>query len=182
MTHTPPSVLAAALIAVWLLLSGCASSPNIEDPDEKPDFGKAAVQFGGSAARAVKNGAGAAARASGTAWRGVRAGFAEPEGEASYGPYPKQYVALVRRHFQRVLGYPAETSFQIAKPERGWMNQGLFQGGGVEWQGWLVDVRVETTTELTKHRAEREYVVRLRDDDVVDVHTDDTLLKRVAAR
>ncbi len=42
-------------------------------------------------------------------------------------------------------------------------------------------MRVETTTDLTKHRAAREYVLRLRDHDVVDVHTDDSLLRRVEA-
>lgn len=170
----------ALLLVAWLALAGCASTPEEENFEEKPDFGKAAIAFGSSTASAVKNGAGAAARASGTAWRGVRAGFSEPEAGTEYGPYPKNYVKLVRRHFQRVLGYPEATSFQISRPEKGYMNKGLFQGGGVAWQGWIADVRVETTTELTKHRAEREYVIRLRDNDIVDVHTDGTLLKRVA--
>ena len=179
MRNTPPLFSAALLLVAALLLPACASSPEAE---EKPDFGKAALAFGSSTATAMKNGAGAAARASGVAWRGVRTGFAEPEEGSQYGPYPKRYVALVRRHFHRVMGYPEDTSFQISKPVQGWMNKGLFQGGGVAWQGWLVEVRVETVMDLTKHRAEREYVVRLRDDDVVDVHADDALLKRVAAR
>ncbi len=173
--HTSSRTLACRVVLASALLFACATAPD----EERPDFGKAAIAFGGSAARVVKSGASATAEASGTAWRGVRGGFAEAGEDATYGPYPKRSVSLVRRHFSRVLGYPEDTSYQISKPTRAFMNKGLFQGGGVAWTGWLVHVRVETTTDLTKHRAEREYFVRLRDDDVVDVHTDDSLLRRV---
>ncbi len=127
MQHTRFPSVALRVVVACALLVGCASAPE----DERPDFGKAALAFGGSAARAMKEGASATAQASGTAWRGVRAGFADAEADASYGPYPKRYVALVRRHFTRVLGYPDDASYQISKPVRGFMNKGLFQGGGV---------------------------------------------------
>lgn len=177
MKHTPPRLRSLRILLACGVLLSCASAP--EEP-ERPDFGKAAVAFGDRAARVMKDGAVATARASGTAWRGVRGGFAEAETGATYGPYPKRYVAMVRRHFTRVLGYPEDASYQISTPERAFMNRGLFQGGGVAWHGWIVEVQVETTIDLTKHRAEREYYVRLRDHDVVDVHRDDSLLRRVA--
>lgn len=167
------------LLAALLLLVGCASNPEAE---RKPDLGRAAVAFGGGFASAMKSGAGAVGRGTKTAWRGVREGFAEPESDSGYGPYPKRYAQLVRRYFVRVLRYPESASFVLSRPERGWMNRGLFQGGGVAWQGWLVDVEVETTMRLTGHRAGRHYVALLRDGDVVDVHLDDALLQRLSKR
>ncbi len=59
------------------------------------------------------------------------------------------------------------------------MNKGIFRGGGVAWQGWLVDVDVETVQSLTKHRAGRSYVVRIRDGEIIEVHQDSTLLRRL---
>lgn len=175
MWRTGPPPLLAAL----LLLVGCASSPEAE---EKPDLGRAAISFGGSFATAMKSGAQAVGQGTKTAWTGVREGFEEPEVDSGYGPYPKSYAQLVRKYFVRVLRYPEKTSFVLSRPEQGWLNRGLFQGGGVAWQGWLVDVEVETTTRLTRHRAGRRYVALLRDGEVVDVHLDDALLRRVSKR
>jgi hypothetical protein len=158
-----------------LLLACASASP--EDPEygQPPDLAEATVAFAG----AVKTGAGSFSRGMGTAYRGVRQGFAEPGAAAACGPYPEEYVSLVKRHFARVLRYPDDASYRMGRPGRGYMNHGLLRGGGVAWQGWLVDVEVETRQRLTGHRSARGYVVRLRDGEVVDVHTDASLLRRL---
>lgn len=179
--RVPLRACGVPLRALCLLLLACAglgcASTSAQDPDygEPPDLAEATIAFAG----AVKTGAGAAARGMGTAYRGVRSGFAEPDDAAACGPYPKNYVRLVKHHFQRVLRYPEDTSYRLGRPARGYMNQGLLRGGGVAWQGWLVDVDVETRQKLTGHRSARHYIVRLRDGEVVDVHTDDALLGRL---
>lgn len=129
--------------------------------------------------RAVANGAVAFGQGMGTAYQGVRHGFQEPSDDAAFGSYPKSYVDLVKKHFFRVLRYPEDTRFTFERPQKGYMNKGLFRGGGVAWQGWLVDVDVETVQGLTKHRASRSYVVRIRDGEIIEVHQNSALLGRV---
>jgi hypothetical protein len=168
--------LAACLLACASTGLACAST-SPEDPDygQPPDLAEATVAFAG----AVKTGAGSFSRGMGTAYRGVRAGFEEPGDAAACGPYPKDYVTLVKRHFARVLRYGDDASYRLGRPSRGYMNHGLLRGGGVAWQGWLVDVEVETRQRMTGHRSVRGYVVRLRGGEVVDVHTDASLLRRL---
>lgn len=170
-TH-PPGLVAFRLAPLLLLLASCAS-PGASEP---PDLGRAAVGW----ASAVKSGAGAVGRGVATAYRGVRSGFEEPDADARFGPYPRDYVETIRKHLIRALHYPEDAGFVFGRPERGYLNRGLFQGGGVAWQGWLVDAQVTTTQRLTGHQTTRRYVVRLRDGEIVDVHTDDALLRRVA--
>jgi len=161
-----------------LLLAACASSP--DDDDEAPDLGKGAVEASKAVGRGMKDGAQAFGRGMGQAYQGVRHGFQAPEDQARYGSYPESYVDLVKKHFFRVMRYPESTRFSFGQPSRGYMNKGLFRGGGVAWQGWLVDVQVETVQKLTRHRAGRTYVVRVREGEIIEVHENDTLLQRVA--
>ena len=167
-----PPILAA------LLLAACASTPE-EEVEEKPDLGRGVIEGSKAVGKAMKDGAVSFGKGMGTAYKGVRHGFQEPDADSSFGRYPKQYVSLVRKHFFRVLRYPDDTRFVLSKPQRGYMNKGLFRGGGVAWQGWLVDVDVETVQGLTGHRASRSYVVRIRDNEIIEVHKDGTLLRRV---
>ncbi len=155
----------------------CASSP--EDAAEKPDLGRGVIEGSKAVGRAVANGAVAFGRGMGTAYQGVRSGFQEPPADAAFGSYPKGYVDLVKKHFFRVLRYQDDTRFTFGRPQQGYMNKGLFRGGGVAWQGWLLDVDVETVQGLTKHRAGRSYVVRIRDGEIIEVHQNSALLGRV---
>ena len=50
------------------------------------------------------------------------------------------------------------------------MNRGLFQGGGIAWQGWLIDVQVETASRFEGQARTRGYVVRMREGEVIEVH------------
>lgn len=160
-----------------LLFAACASSP--EEAAEKPDLGQGVVDGSKAAGVAIKNGAVGFGKGMATAYKGVRHGFAEPEAEQAFGPYPKDYVDSVKKHFFRVMRYPDDTRFVLGRPHKGYMNKGLLRGGGVAWQGWLVDVHVETVQGLTKHRAARRYVVRIRSNEIIEVHKDSTLLRRV---
>jgi hypothetical protein len=167
----------SALLAACFVLSACAGTP--EESADPPDLGRGAIEASKSMARAVTGGAAAFGRGVGTAYGGVRQGFQEPAGDAAYGPYPKNYVDLVKKHFTRVLRYPEAANYTLGKPARGYMNQGLLRGGGVAWQGWLVDVEVQTVQSVTGHRAARSYVVRIRDGEIIEVHQDPSLLRRL---
>jgi hypothetical protein len=59
-------------------------------------------------------------------------------------------------------------SFQFGKPVRAYQNKGLLRGGAVDWQGWVVDLVIETKTPFGQPDT-REYVVRMNEDDVVEV-------------
>ena len=121
--------------------------------------------------RGVATGATAVGRGMGTAYRGVSRGFQRPEAQAEYGPYPDQYAELIPKHFVHVLDFPRNARFKLALPQRGYMNKGLLLGGGVAWQGWVVEVEVQLDGGWGRDEpVTQQYSVRIRDDFVVDVH------------
>ena len=124
-------------------------------------------QAGATVANATARGAGAVGDSLGTAYKGVTTGFEDPANSA-YGPYPKDYVHTIRKHMMRFADVPETASFRFGKPERSYLNKGLLRGGEVEWQGWVVDVAIETTTAFGQPHTD-EYVVRMNDGDVVEV-------------
>ncbi|MGH0028809.1 MAG: hypothetical protein ACQGVC_03390 [Myxococcota bacterium] len=159
-----PPLLVAGVLAAALL--GCTS---IDGPTEDVDTWKESWK---GRAVAVKDGAAAGAVAVGdsigTAYTGIRDGFEDPEADA-FGPAPKRYAERIRKHMIRFEDVPRDASFQFGAPERGYMNAGILAGGKVEWQGWLVDVEVETTTFAGQKRS-KAYVVRMTQGEVEEVH------------
>ena len=103
----------------------------------------------------------------GTAYRGMKNGYAPPDQDA-YGPRPRDYVNQIRRHMLRFEGVKATASFQIGQPVRAYLNKGLMRGGDVEWQGWLVDVEIQTKTALGQPDVGH-YVVSMKDGEIVEV-------------
>jgi hypothetical protein len=167
--HTPRCLLPLLASLLLLLGAGCTSIDGpTEDVDEWEDGWKE---------RAVKVKDGAAAGASavgesiGTAYKGVRDGFEEPNPNG-YGPYPKGYAAAIRRHMLRFEGVPEEATFQFGKPERAWINDGILAGGEIEWQGWVVDLEIGTKSFAGQLRT-RGYVVRMTDGEVEEVQDAD---------
>jgi len=77
-------------------------------------------------------------------------------------------VRTIRKHMHRFERVPETASFRFGKPERSYLNKGLLRGGDVEWQGWIVEVAIETTTAFGQPHTD-EYVVRMNDGDVVEV-------------
>ena len=166
-----PRGLKALLVAPLLLLGtqGCTS---IDGPTEDVDSWKSSWK---NRAVAVKDGAAAGAaatgRAMGTAYQGVRDGFEEPDAKA-YGPYPKGFADTIRRHMLRFEGTPKEASFRFGKPEKAYMNDCILAGGGIEWQGWVVDVEVTTKTFAGQART-KSYAVRMTNGEVEEVQDAD---------
>ena len=162
--RTPRRLLALLLVLTWLG-PACSSidGPSSDVDTWKDDWKGRAVAVKDGAAR----GAEVVGDSLGTAYRGVRDGFEEP-GAGAYGPYPKGYAEAIRRHMLRFEGTPDDASFKFGKPERGYMNDGILAGGEIEWQGWLVDLEVETTTFAGQKRT-KAYVVRMSDGEVVEV-------------
>jgi hypothetical protein len=102
-----------------------------------------------------------------TAYRGMKQGYAPPD-PGAYGPRPRDYVNEVRKYMLRFEGVKATASFQFGQPVRAYLNKGLMRGGDVEWQGWLVDVEVQTKTALGQPDVGH-YVVRMKDGEIVEV-------------
>jgi hypothetical protein len=193
--HTISGALAAVLLAT--LSGGCAteappSAPAASQADAaaapepeawKQQASEVATTVGSgvrTGAKAVGRGAVAVGKATATAYQGVTQGFQEPERAAAYGRFPKDYARIVRRHFVRILDYPEDARFRIGKPVKGYMNRGLLLGGGVAWQGYLVDVEVDARWGIARQWETHQYVVRIRDGEVVEAHRDPGMLRRVA--
>ena len=158
--------------SVLVCASLCAASlacTSIDGPTEDVETWRESWK---GRAVAVKDGAAAGAEAVGeslgTAYTGLRDGFEEPTSDA-FGRSPRNYAERIRKHMIRFEGVPDDASFQFGKPERGYMNAGILAGGKVQWQGWLVDVEVETTTFAGQKRS-KAYVVRMTDGEVEEVH------------
>jgi hypothetical protein len=124
-------------------------------------------ESGQKVASATVRGAEVVGDSVGTAYRGVTEGFEDPENAAAYGPYPRDYVNVIRKHMVRFEGTKKTASFQFGKPVKSYLNKGLLRGGDVEWQGWVVDVAIPKIV-FGKPRVD-EYVVRMKDGEVVEV-------------
>jgi hypothetical protein len=148
-----------------LLLCACTSLEGTTADEET--WTSEMKQAGATVASATARGAGAVGDSLGTAYKGVTTGFEDPA-RSAYGPYPKDYVRTIRKHMLRFEDVPETAGFRFGKPERSYLNKGLFRGGEIEWQGWIVDVAIETTTAFGQPHTD-EYVVRMNDGDVVEV-------------
>lgn len=172
------------LLALLLALgTGCTSAPGA-GPASEPE--PVAPDWRGDAAQAASQMASTTARAAGATWQaartagdkmsvaadGLRRGFARPEPDADYGVAPgPDYATAVRSHFRHALRFPESASFRFGHPRRGYMNEGLLQGGGVAWHGYLIDVEVTRRSSLFGDAVRTQpYVVRMRDGQVIDVH------------
>lgn len=162
------ALLRLALLPLGLALLGLPGCTSIDGPTRNVDqwkkhWSKRATEVKDGAAR----GAEAVGDSLGTAYRGVRDGFEDPR-KGAYGPYPKGYAEAIRSHMLRFEGVPQDASFRFGKPERGYINRGILAGGEIEWQGWLVDMEIETTSFAGQKRT-KAYVVRMTDGEVVEV-------------
>jgi hypothetical protein len=157
----------SSLVATLALLATACTT--IDGPTEDVDTWKSSWK---GRAVAVKDGAAAGAvvvgDSIGTAYTGIREGFEEPAPDA-WGKPPARYPERIRKHMIRFEGVSEKASFKFGSPERGYMNAGILAGGEVEWQGWLVDVEIETPTFAGQKRS-KAYVVRMRDGEVEEVH------------
>jgi hypothetical protein len=152
-------LLAAALLCSCTSLEGSTADTTTWTSEVKEGSAKVA--------RATARGAEAVGDSMGTAYRGVTHGFEDPA-DKKYGPYPRDYVNTIRKHMLRFEDVPDKAGFRFGKPEKGYLNKGLFRGGDIEWQGWVVDLAIESTTVFGQPHTD-EYVVRMNDGDVVEV-------------
>jgi hypothetical protein len=158
-TFTPAALLACSLLCACTSLEGTTADTDTWTSEVKQGTQKVA--------ESTARGARAVGRSIGTAYHGVSHGFEDPSARA-YGPYPRNYVATIRKHMIRFEGVDEKASFSFGKPVRAYVNKGLLRGGDIEWQGWIVDVTVETTTAFGQPHSEP-YVVRMNGGDVVEV-------------
>jgi len=160
----------AAAVLLFLALSGSAlcACTSLEGTTADTDTWTSEVKEGAEkVGSATARGAKAVGHSIGTAYRGVSNGFEDPNSKA-YGPFPKNYVAVIRKHMMRFNGIEESASFEFGQPVRSYLNKGLLRGGDVEWQGWVVDVAVKTSSAFGQTHVD-EYVVRMNDGDVVEV-------------
>jgi hypothetical protein len=155
------------LLPIAALLCSCRSVPAPDTGAIAADLKQDVQQGGELVASASIRGAEAVGESVGTAYRGVQKGFDEPDNNA-YGRFPQDYVTTIRKHMIRYEGVKQPASFQFGKPVRAYLNKGLLRGGTVEWQGWVVDVAIETKTAFGQPNT-HEYVVRMNEGDVVEV-------------
>ena len=154
-----------ACTAALLFLCACTSLEGTTADTETwtSEVKAGAEKVGDATARGAK----AVGRSVGTAYRGVANGFEDPASKA-YGPAPKNYVAVVKKHMLRFEQIDPSAGFEFGQPVRAYLNKGLLRGGDIEWQGWVVDLAIESTTVFGQPHTD-EYVVRMNDGDVVEV-------------
>lgn len=158
-----------SLFAATLPLLAALGCTSIDGPTEDVDTWKSSWK---GRAVAVKDGAAAGAEvvgeSIGTAYTGIRDGFEDPADDG-WGRPPSRYPERIRKHMIRFEGVSEKANFKFGAPERGYMNAGILAGGAIEWQGWLVDVEVVTTTFAGQQRS-KGYVVRMTEGEVEEVH------------
>jgi hypothetical protein len=160
-----PRLHATRVLLACALLVGCTS---IEGPTSDVNQWKQTWKGrAGAVAEGAGRGAEVVGESLGTAYRGVRSGFQEPNPNG-FGPYPDDYAAAVKRHMLRFEGVDEDASFRFGRPLKGYSNDGILAGGEVDWQGYIVDLEVETERFGGQKRT-KAYVVRIRAGEVVEV-------------
>ncbi len=156
------------LVAAFACSSfACAS---LDAPIEETESWKATwKRRATSLADGASRGAGAVGESLTVAAKGVAKGFDDPDAQA-WGRYPEEYPRLIQTHLLRFEGLPVKASLRFGRPVKGYMNEGLFQGGGIAWQGYLVDVTVAIPSRFEGRQRELNYTVRMRDGEVIEVH------------
>ena len=158
-------VRTTVLLFAAFLLCSCSSpaDPSPEGPTWKTQMRDSSRKV----ASATVQGAEVVRGSVGTAYRGVKNGYAEPEHDA-FGPYPRDYVTVIQKHMRRFEGVGDTASFEFGRPVRAYLNKGLLRGGEVDWLGWVVDLEIEDKTLFGQPRAV-DYVVRMKDGEVLEV-------------
>ena len=155
------------LVSLACLALGCAS---LEAPKEDTESWKSTWKNRASkVAEGTATGAKVVGESLSVAAHGVAKGFDDPD-EQAFGAYPKRYPNIIQNHLVRFEGIPSKASLRFSRPVKGYMNRGLFLGGGVSWQGYLVDVHVQVPSRFEGQDKELAYTVRLRDGEVIEVH------------
>lgn len=152
-----------------LLAFACAAAlgcTSLDAPTQDTESWKATWK---ERAGAMADGARRVGHSLATAADGVTQGFDDPDA-AAFGAYPRDSPRIIQAHLMRFEGLPPEASLRFARPVRGYINQGLFQGGGIAWQGYLVDVTATLPSRFAGQAREIAYTVRLRDGEVIEVH------------
>jgi len=156
----------AGWLAPLALALGCA---NYSQPAaETEQWAEGVRETAGQAAELTAKGARKTGRAVATAVTGVRKGFDEPD-PGAYGPFPEGFARRIQSHMRHFGGASKKASFQFSKPGRGYLNAGLLAGGGVSWQGWLVEVTVQEDSLFASQARPRSFVVRMSEGEVVEV-------------
>jgi hypothetical protein len=155
---------------LFLLIAATALCSCVSRPDRgtwRTDITEGTQKVASATVRGAEVTAEVVGESMGTAYRGMKTGYAQPD-QGAYGPRPGNYVIDIRRHMLRFEGVKATASFQFGQPVRAYLNKGLMRGGDVEWQGWVVDVEIQTKTALGQPDVAR-YVVRMKDGEIVEV-------------
>ncbi len=157
--HTLALFIAAFLIGACTSLEGTGARVETLTTDVRDGTGRVAAVTARSAE--------AIGDSVGTAYRGVKQGYEEPESQA-YGPAPRNYASAIRKHMLQFERVSRTASFSFGQPVKGYLNEGLLRGGEVEWQGWLVDLQIASRTRLGQPEVD-EYVVSMKDGEIVEV-------------
>jgi hypothetical protein len=96
------------------------------------------------------------------------ASYQTPRNDAHFGSRPANYSRHVRQYILGNFHYPPDARFKIGTPRRAYMNKGIFLGGDIEWLGYILDVHVQSVG--GRLRRSNHYVVRMRNNEVVEVH------------
>lgn len=63
-------------------------------------------------------------------------------------PAPDLIERAIPAYFENVLIDPFTAHYQFGTPYKAWLQGGLVQGGGILWEGWAVDVRVNSRNRM----------------------------------
>lgn len=101
-----------------------------------------------------------------TVLTGCAGAFKKPDPAADYGLPPLNYEQATKDYFHEILKDPYSAKYRFEAPQKAYMNTGLAYGGGVKWQGWLVDVRINAKNSFGGYIGEKPYMILFRGENV----------------
>jgi hypothetical protein len=88
-------------------------------------------------------------------------GCATPDPSIEVGTPPADYEQRVKSYFENVLIDPDSAHYKIGTPYRAYLDAPLIRGGGIEWNGWAVDVLINAKNRMGGYSGWTPYYVLL---------------------
>ena len=87
---------------------------------------------------------------------------------SKYGYPPKDYQMTIRNYFANKLKRASTAQYSFSKPQRAYKKKGFAYGGGIEWEGWLVDVSIATSNRMGRMLTPKPHMVLFKDSMIIE--------------
>ncbi|HIO96064.1 MAG TPA: hypothetical protein EYG67_04510 [Campylobacterales bacterium] len=87
---------------------------------------------------------------------------------SKYGYPPQNYQLTIKNYFSNKLKHASTAQYTFSSPQRAYKKKGFAYGGGVEWEGWMVDVSIATQNRTGRMLSPKPYMVLFKNSMIIE--------------